>query len=34
LTKLTPGVKYTIEPIDQNDKYYWVANESVTLVRP
>jgi hypothetical protein len=34
LSKLAPGVKYTIEPINQNDKYYWVPNESVALVRP
>jgi hypothetical protein len=34
LDKLTAGVQYTIEPINQNDKYYWMADESVTLVRP
>jgi len=34
LSKLAPGVKYTLEPINQDDKYQWAIKESVTLVRP
>ena len=34
LPTIASGVEYTIEPINQDKKYYWVADESVTLVRP
>ncbi|MHC4521839.1 MAG: hypothetical protein ACYTAS_24880, partial [Planctomycetota bacterium] len=34
LSKLAAGVEYTITPINQDSKYYWMANESVALVKP
>ena len=34
LDKMAPGVEYTITPVEQNEKYYWQANQDVTLTRP
>jgi hypothetical protein len=34
LKKLAPGLPYTLHPENKSDKYVWIVNEGVTLVRP
>lgn len=34
LKKLIPGVPYTLHPENKSDKYVWIVNEGVTLVKP